>query len=1173
MSTALKVILLVEDDWMLASHWRSLLEREGYRVIHESQVEPAIETLRCVHIDLVITDIIVESAESSTTREGGLEVISYVALNMEPRPKLIAISGAIGHSHFVDKNFGKLDAMRALRKPVSDSELITVVKSALAEQVWLADPAAGPAPIPENHAVVTSPQRLDADVATNDPSDLEREVQRRRISERELRGSVELLRALQYDLRRTQFVVDQSADAVFWFDENGEVLYVNEAACSMLKYSGDELLDSSIMALEKGCTPARWSKRCSEIKQGEHLRFETQLADKTDALISVEISLYFYEYGDERFIVAWARDLTEQKKAEAHLSTVSQSRLAMLNLLGVTDGVWDWDILSGEMEFAPGFYRLLGLPPSDEANFPSRFEALIDHVHPSDRQGLRSSIDSSLLTQEAFTHEFRLQRIDGEYIWARTRGMAVFESDGTPVRMVASTHDITEIVLAQRALRQSQAALDAAADSVFWMRQDATIAYVNETACQQRGYSRDELLQLSVDDLHQGGLSRERFENQIWTQLQSTKRLVFESEHRHKNGETFAVEIASTLIEFGDEKFACLFVRDISERIENQKLLSDAQEKLQLAVTAGNIGLWDWYIAGQEAYFSPEWHRQLGEEPETLHEYSDLVERIHPSDLARVETSMQDYLGGASASYRESYRVRHRDNSWRWMLSLGRTVESDSDGNPTRFSGCHVDITNEKLSEQEQERFFSIAVDLFAILDLETGKLIKTSPNWTELTGDSQDNVLLSSWESLYHQEDQKVIERALGELKQGQPVRDLVVRIKCEEGQYRILEQNITAPQEGESIAFLTARDVTENETQLFRSMAQVVPQTLYIYDLQRREFVFQSRDIAAFMGSGNQVPSGTDGSPIERLAREGDRDRIRSHYRQLEQAEDDRTFEIDFRVQSPQGKPLHFVSRDSVFRRLADGTVQQIVGSINNVDEFEILKRYASDLEQANSELARFAYVASHDLRQPLRSIDNLAKWIQEDADSVLPEESKEHLQLILERIQRMDHLVNDLLTYSRAGRKRSKTQEVNLKELVGKIIQDHQLTSDVELTYSGEALVLQTVLIELEMVLRNLIGNAVKHTADHSPRLEFAAKVINDRVSITLKDNGPGIAPEHQEQIFEMFQTLRSRDEVEGSGMGLAIVRKLVNVNDGEIAVTSDVGEGATFQFTWPLHCNIP
>jgi PAS domain S-box-containing protein len=228
--------------------------------------------------------------------------------------------------------------------------------------------------------------------------------------------------------------------------------------------------------------------------------------------------------------------------------------------------------------------------------------------------------------------------------------------------------------------------------------------------------------------------------------------------------------------------------------------------------------------------------------------------------------------------------------------------------------------------------------------------------------------------------------------------------------------------------------------------------------------------------------------------------------------------------------------------------------------------LASYAKDLERSNADLEQFAYVASHDLKAPLRSIENLAQWIEEDLEESLEGETRENMDLLRNRVNRMTALLDDLLQYSRAGKDSSDAVEIDTDELVQDIVDLQDIPKGYTVTTSN----LPTAIVRkspLEVVLRNLISNAVKHHDRDTGSIEISAEDLDDRVVFSVSDDGPGIPAEFHKKIFDMFRTLKPRDQVEGSGMGLAVVRKLVERRGGVMQVHSNVDErGTRFVFDW-------
>jgi signal transduction histidine kinase len=206
---------------------------------------------------------------------------------------------------------------------------------------------------------------------------------------------------------------------------------------------------------------------------------------------------------------------------------------------------------------------------------------------------------------------------------------------------------------------------------------------------------------------------------------------------------------------------------------------------------------------------------------------------------------------------------------------------------------------------------------------------------------------------------------------------------------------------------------------------------------------------------------------------------------------------------------------------QRQAEATVRQL----NEELELRVQKRTAA-LQKSNEELDNFAYVASHDLKAPLRAIESLAQWIAEDAGEALPEESKKHLALMQQRVQRMEGLLDSLLQYSRVGRTEDEPEAIDTGELVRNLIEMQDPPESFTINVAPEMPTLHAPRGALNRVFGNLIGNALKHHDQEAGRIEISCNQNGDFYGFTVADDGPGIPEKFHDRVFEMFQTLKPR-----------------------------------------------
>src|SRR5215216_230296 len=231
------------------------------------------------------------------------------------------------------------------------------------------------------------------------------------------------------------------------------------------------------------------------------------------------------------------------------------------------------------------------------------------------------------------------------------------------------------------------------------------------------------------------------------------------------------------------------------------------------------------------------------------------------------------------------------------------------------------------------------------------------------------------------------------------------------------------------------------------------------------------------------------------------------------------------------------------------------------------EDLTRVTQSLTRINRELDQFAYVASHDLKAPLRGIASLAQWIEDDLGEKLSTENRKHLALLRSRIERMDALIDGLLQYSRAGRVRNRVERVDVGQLSSEVIDMLSPPSEAIIDIAGGLPVFETEKLPLQQVLLNLVSNSIKHSGRPDTAVRIAAHDNGEFFEFTVQDNGAGIPHQFHNRVWEIFQTLQPRDKVEGAGIGLALVKKNVESRGGRAWLESAESQGTTVHFLWP------
>jgi PAS domain S-box-containing protein len=228
---------------------------------------------------------------------------------------------------------------------------------------------------------------------------------------------------------------------------------------------------------------------------------------------------------------------------------------------------------------------------------------------------------------------------------------------------------------------------------------------------------------------------------------------------------------------------------------------------------------------------------------------------------------------------------------------------------------------------------------------------------------------------------------------------------------------------------------------------------------------------------------------------------------------------------------------------------------------------KQMETELEERNLELDRFVHIISHDLKAPLRGIANLSQWIEEEITESLSEETRQQMELLRNRVHRMEAMINGLLDYARAGRTDGMIETVDVEELLAEVIDSIAPPLTFEIAIAPGMPTLQTKRLLLSQVFSNLISNGVKHHPRPDGSIRISSQDLGDFYEFKIADDGPGIAPEYHDKIFMIFQTINPQKNADSSGVGLCIVKKIVETEEGTIRLESKVGEGTAFYFTWP------
>ncbi len=372
-------------------------------------------------------------------------------------------------------------------------------------------------------------------------------------------------------------------------------------------------------------------------------------------------------------------------------------------------------------------------------------------------------------------------------------------------------------------------------------------------------------------------------------------------------------------------------------------------------------------------------------------------------------------------------------------------------------------------------------------------------------------------------------------------------------------------------------AQKALQDSQRFVTRINNAMPSGLYIYDLDERRNVYVNRRATELLQYSSEELERMESDLGATLFHPADMPKIIAHHSRLRQAGDEDILEIEYRIRTGEGKWRWFRSRDVVFNRDDNGRPHQVLGAAVDITEYrrteQELRQVAWELARSNADLEQFAYVASHDLQEPLRMISSYLQLLAQRYQDKLDANAREYIDYAVNGAGRMQRMINDLLAYARVDTHGKPFEPISAESILNQVIANLQIA----VQESGGVIThdpLPTLLadpVQLLQVFQNLLSNALKFRTNRRPEIHVSAVQKDKEWLFAVSDNGPGLNPQDGDRIFRIFQRLHTWDEYPGSGIGLALCKKIVERHGGRIWVESRPGEGSTFYFTVPLEEN--
>ncbi len=1039
------------------------------------------------------------------------------------------------------------------------------------------------------------------------------------------KGKVEQDEIIVQSEQRFKALVQEGADMISIIDSNGKYIYTSPTTTAILGITPEEFDGNAVWDFihPDDIERARGymlrilteSKVVAEpfrlkAKNKEWRWIETVLTNMLDNTAVLGI-------------VANSRDITEQIEQDEKILQSEQRFKALVqegsDLIGILDinGVYRY--------ISPTSTTILGFTPEQLVG-----KNPFDFLHRDDVEKTLASLKKVVNEQKVLVEPFRFQNSKKEWRWIET--VLTNMMDNPAVNgIVANSRDITEKIEEKQRLKLLESVVTSAKDAILITEAESydfggpRIIYANEAFCKMTGYEAAEVIGNSPGILH-GPNSDIAELTKLGNAIKNWQSCEITVTNYKKSGEEYWVNF--TIQPVADDKgwytHWIAIERDVTEQkikeqqkelltqisinFSSENNLSDAAKELCKTIhTYGNFDLVEVWTANREKTHMQLFSHYLADPTdERFYEYTvdinsfkiaeSLVGNVWSQQKQLVWDDVENQNG--FARHDAAYKIGLKavlgiplifNNEAVGVLNIGSKKGADHLKKYTPvfkhledFIGSEL---NRKKLENDLNHLFDSIPDILCLADFE-GRFLKINKAGCVLLGYTEEEILYNAFDKFAHPDDKDIFTNEMRRLEHRESNFTFENRCVTKTGEIVWLSWYCNSSLE-EGLTFATAKNITERKkaevsivkaNERFEKVTEATNDAIWDWDLVNETY-YRSNAIERFFGKKTSKLFTTDDFWEDNFHPE-DVDEVRDSIGEAIANPLVNRWEKEYRVFNEEGKILH-VSDRGVITRNKEGKAIRMVGAMTNTTEQKqmilkvselnkSLQQYAAELERSNEELEQFAFVASHDLQEPLRMISSFMDQLNSKYKDQLDERGKQYIYFATDGAKRMKQIILDLLEYSRSSRPTEGKETVDLNELFfefkklrRKIIEDKKA-----IITANELPVLHTYKAALIQILHCLLDNAIKYSADGTvPIIEVNANEHEKEWLFLIKDNGIGIDPQFFEKIFVIFQRLHNKEDYAGSGIGLSIAKRHVEFLGGKIWVESLPRLGSTFYFTIP------
>ncbi len=884
-------------------------------------------------------------------------------------------------------------------------------------------------------------------------------------------------------------------------------------------------------------------------------------------------------------VVGIIQDITERKKVEEQIK-LSNERYELVTK-STNDMIWDWDLVNNTIFRNDNYNKLFG----NDAGDKNEVGKWIKLVHPDDKEWVSDYISQKVKDPDAesFEVEFRYFKYNGELAYLYDRGYIIRDENKKAIRMVGATCDITARKMAEAGLIQSEQynrnLFNQSPVGLALSRMDGKLEDVNEAYAKITGHTIEECKEMSFYEIAPGKYSAQEAEQ--LKSLELTGRYgPYQKEYIHKDGHLVPVRLSGTILERNGIKYVWSSVEDITEQKKAKATLRKSEERYRQIVETAQEGIWLIDENNYISFFNKKMCEILGypaEEMKGKRLFDFMDEEGRENALAQIEKRKQRING----NYDVKYITKSGKSIW---TNISTNSIFDEEGKYKGALAMVTDITERKKAEEalsnNELRFRTLTgsapVGIFQT-NIE-GKTIYDNNTWLEYTGMSYEETLGDGWVTAVHPDDREIM------------INDWDTR--SEKGlesstEYRLIDKKgdikwvmgKAVPifnKSGELFGHIgTVSDITERKLAIESLQQSETKYRQIVETAQEGIWLIDENDTTSFVNTKMcEILEYSKEELTERkIYQFMDEESAKNSLEQIARRKQGNSEIHDTGFITKSGKHVWVnISTNPVLDEngkykgalamMTDITRRKLDEELLHQSELNLAVKN-NELEGKNKELEQFAYVASHDLQEPLRTTSAFVELFQQQYKGRLDEKADKYLAYIVQASDRMKVLITDLLEYSRIGSKLQLKQAdctIMLKEVLDDL--GVAITEAGAKITAGELPVVSGYPTEIKQLFQNLIINAIKFRRKDTPcQIYITAQKKGCYWQFAFADNGIGISKEHYERIFVIFQRLHTRNEYQGSGIGLSHCKKIVELHKGNIWLESAVGKGTTFYFTIP------